>query len=82
MNKSELSSKVSAQAGLSKTVTETVLEALGEVVSDALASRDEVSLPGIGKFDTKERAARTGRNPQTGAALNIPAKSLSDAVNS
>lgn len=67
-----------------------VLSGLGSIAQSALQNGKEVSLPGIGKFKAAERAARTGRNPQTGEAIAIAAKnvvkfsvskSLSDALN-
>ena len=73
-----------------KSTIRAVLEQLSEIVSDALENGDEITLPGIGKLKVSERPARTGRNPQTGKAIEIaakkvvkyvPAKALSDAIN-
>ena len=75
MNKAELVGKVKP-AGASNAVAESVLDALGKVVQEALAKGDEVTLPGIGKLTVKSRAGRTGRNPATGATLAIPAKKV------
>jgi len=67
-----------------------VLESLADVTAGQLATEKEISLPGIGKLTTASKAARTGRNPRTGEAVQIPAstsvkfkaaKSLKDAVN-
>ena len=73
MNKSELVGKIKP-ANASVAVTESVLDALGSVVREELAKGGEVTLPGIGKLTVKQRASRTGRNPQTGATVEIPAK--------
>jgi DNA-binding protein HU-beta len=79
------------KAGLSKADTEKALKAFVDSVTDALQENDKISLVGFGTFSVGERAARTGKNPQTGAALQIPAakvpkfkagKALKDAVNS
>jgi DNA-binding protein HU-beta len=78
------------KAGLSKADTEKALKAFVDTVTDAMKSNDKISLVGFGTFSVGERAARTGKNPQTGAALQIPAakvpkfkagKALKDAVN-
>ncbi len=90
MNSDDLYSAVAAATGLSKAdAAKAVRTALGSI-KDALAGGDKVSLPGFGAFDVAERAARTGRNPQTGATIEIAAskgvrfkagKGLKDAVN-
>lgn len=89
MNQQELIRTVSEVAEVPKKDVERILKTLGEVVA-ANASDEEITLPGIGKFKPKTRAARTGRNPATGEELHIPAKvtlgfkpakSLSDALN-
>ena len=59
--------------GLSKKDTEATINSFVNVVSNALVNKDKVQLIGFGTFETRERAARTGKNPQTGEALNIPA---------
>ncbi|SKB92104.1 DNA-binding protein HU-beta [Lachnospiraceae bacterium] len=90
MNKTELIDAVAAKAELSKKDSEAVVKAFVDVVSEALAKGDKVQLVGFGTFEVGERAARTGRNPQTGAEITIPAsknpkfkagKALKDAVN-
>lgn len=53
---------------------ETFLSALGRIAQQSLADRDSLSLPGIGRLETKKRHARTGRNPRTGEPLTIPAR--------
>ena len=73
MNKAELIEKVRGVAGLSRSQAESAVdEALGAVMS-AVKAGDRVSLFGFGTFNPSARAARTGRNPQTGAAVKIPA---------
>jgi DNA-binding protein HU-beta len=89
MNKSELIEKMADAADISKTAAARALDALTDSVAVALKEGDTVSLIGFGTFSVKERAARTGRNPQTGAAIEIKAsktpafkagKALKDAV--
>lgn len=58
---------------ISKADMTAVVEGLSDIVHEQLARGDKITLPGIGKFTVAERAARTGRNPQTGEALEIPA---------
>lgn len=88
--KKELIDQLAERTQLPKNVTEKFIDALGEATQAALAAGEEVTLPGIGKLSVKERAAREGRNPQTGQTLTIPArkvpgftalKILKDAVN-
>lgn len=90
MNKSELVSAIAAKAELSKKDAEKALKAFEEVVTEELVKNEKVQLVGFGTFDVSERAAREGRNPQTGKAMPIPAskaprfkagKALKDAVN-
>jgi DNA-binding protein HU-beta len=90
VNKSELIDAIAASADLSKASAGRALDAVVEAVTGALKSGDSVSLVGFGTFSVKERAARTGRNPQTGAEIQIAAakvpsfkagKALKDAVN-
>lgn len=73
MNKTELISAIANETGLSKKDTEATINSFVNVVSTALESKDKVQLVGFGTFETRERAARTGKNPQTGEKLNIPA---------
>lgn len=89
MNKSELIDAIAANGGLSKADAGKALDATIASVTEALKSGDTVTLVGFGTFGVKERAARTGRNPQTGATLEIKAskvpsfkagKGLKDAV--
>ncbi len=89
MNKSELIAKIAEKAELSKKDAEKALNAFVDGVTEALVAGDKVVLVGFGSFETKKRAARKGKNPQTGAVINIPAttvpsfkvgKALKDAV--
>ena len=73
MNKKELVSAIAEKAEIKKVEAEATLNALIEVISEGLANGDEVTLFGLGKFEVRERAARNGRNPQTGEAISIPA---------
>jgi len=90
MNKSELIDAIAENSGLSKADSSRALDAVITSVSGALKDNDPVTIVGFGTFLVRQRAARTGRNPQTGAeiqiaAANVPAfkpgKALKDAVN-
>ncbi len=90
MNKSELIDAIAESADLPKAAAGRALDAVTETITKALQDDDSVSLVGFGTFSVKARAARTGRNPQTGEpieikAANIPSfkagKGLKDAVN-
>ncbi|MDD9150698.1 MULTISPECIES: HU family DNA-binding protein [unclassified Sporolactobacillus] len=73
MNKNELIQKVAEKTGIAKKDTEAVVnETLGEIIS-ALNKNEKVQFVGFGTFEVRERASRTGRNPQTGEAITIPA---------
>ena len=89
MNKSELSSQVAADVSLSRAAADTVIDAVFSTISDALAKGETVAIAGFGTFSIRARAARQGRNPQTGEPLTIaaskapafkPGKGLRDAV--
>ncbi len=89
MNKSDLIDAMAEAADVSKSAAGRALDALTDSVAVALKNGDTVSILGFGTFSVKERAARTGRNPQTGATIEIKAsktpsfkagKSLKDAV--
>ena len=73
MNKSELISEISEAAGLTKKDSEKALDAYIAAITKALKGGDKVQLVGFGTFEIRERAARTGRNPQTKQAIQIPA---------
>jgi len=76
MNQAELISNIAANSGQPKKVVESVLKCTGEEAQAALKNGDEVTLPGLGKLSVNKRAARTGRNPATGAEIDIPAKNV------
>ena len=89
MNKTELINAVAEQAELSKKDATNAVDAVFTTITDVLAEGDKVQLIGFGTFETSERAARTGRHPQTGEEIEIPAtvipkfkagKALKDAV--
>lgn len=73
MTKAELIDAVSGKAGVSKADTEKVLGAFFDQVVASVKKDDKVAWPGFGSFSQTKRGARTGRNPQTGAAVKIPA---------
>lgn len=73
MNKAELSAAVSEKTGLSKKDSEKALSAVLDAITEALVEGDKVQLVGFGVFEMKQREARLGRNPQTGAEIQIPA---------
>ncbi|MBO4925445.1 MAG: HU family DNA-binding protein [Clostridia bacterium] len=73
MNKTELVAALAGKAELSKKDAEKALNAFVEVVSDAMKAGDKVQLVGFGTFESKDRPARTARNPRTGEAVKIPA---------
>lgn len=90
MNKSELVAAMAAKADMSKKDAEKALKAFEDVVAEELSANGKVQLVGFGTFDVAERAAREGRNPQTGKTMSIPAskaprfkagKALKDTVN-
>lgn len=90
MSFENLKSAVAARAGLSKAETDQALTAFIEHLQTSLGQGDKINLPGVGQFEVADRAARQGRNPQTGEAIAIPAskavkfkpgKALKDAVN-
>lgn len=90
MNKTELVAEIAEKADLSKKDAEAAVRAFTDTVAAALKDGDKVQLVGFGTFEVSERAARTGRNPQTGKEMKIPAskapkfkagKALKDIVN-
>ena len=76
MNKSDLVSAIADNSGLSKADAARALEATTSAISGALAGGDSVAITGFGSFLVRARAARTGRNPQTGAEIQIAAKNV------
>lgn len=90
MNKADLIDKVAEATDMSKAAAARALDATIQAVTTAMANGEEVSLVGFGTFVVKDRPARSGRNPQTGATIQIaaakvpgfrPGKALKDAVN-
>ena len=90
MNKTDLVEVVALKTGMTKAAAEAAVKAVNEAITEALAAGDKVQLVGFGTYSVKERAAREGRNPQTGATMTIAAskspvftagKALKDAVN-
>ena len=90
MNKAELVAAIAEKAEISKKDSEAALKAFTDVVAEELKKGEKIQLLGFGTFEVAERAARTGRNPQTGAEMTIPAskapkfkagKALKDAIN-
>ncbi|MGA5483075.1 HU family DNA-binding protein [Pseudomonas siliginis] len=92
LTKDQLIADIAEAIDAPKTTARTALDQLGQgqIVADQLENGGEITLPGIGKLKVTERPARTGRNPSTGAAIEIPAKKviklvvakgLTDAVN-
>ncbi len=73
MNKLELVSAVAEQANLTKKDAEAAIKAMLGTIEDSLKKGEKVQLVGFGTFEVRERAARTGRNPQTGAEMKIAA---------
>jgi DNA-binding protein HU-beta len=76
MNKQELVAAMAAKAGLTKTDTEKALAAFVETTTETLAKKESIQLVGFGTFSISERAARKGRNPQTGKEIQIKAKNV------
>ncbi|MFP4110047.1 MAG: HU family DNA-binding protein [Desulfonatronovibrio sp.] len=90
MNKTELAAKLAERTGLTKAQAADALNGVIEIITDQMKDGDKVILTGFGTFSVGERAPRTGRNPQTGAEMTIPAarvpkfkagKVLKEAVN-
>ena len=76
MNKAELIAAVAEKAGLSKKDSEAAVTAALDAITAALEDGDKVQLVGFGSFEVKSRAARTGRNPKTKEAIDIPASKV------
>ncbi len=76
MNKTELVSALAEKASVSKKDAEKVLASFIDVVGDALKKGDKIQLVGFGTFETRKRAAREGKNPQTGAKIKIAATTV------
>ncbi len=89
MNKQELISKIAEKADISRKDATAALTALITSITEALKTGEKIAIPNLGTFEVRERAARTGKNPRTGEAVEIaakrlpafkPAKALKDAV--
>jgi DNA-binding protein HU-beta len=76
MNKAQLIDAIAAQAGLTKAGAKKALNATVGAITGALKKGDRVALVGFGSFSVSKRSARTGRNPQTGKEIKIPAKKV------
>ena len=76
MNKGDLVEKVAKECDLSKAAAENALNSILIAISGAVAKGDKVTLIGFGTFSVSKRAAREGRNPQTGKAMKIPSKKV------
>ncbi len=76
MNKAELIGLIAKDADISKRAAGDALNSFIKNISNALAKKDRVTLVGFGTFEVRMRKARKGRNPRTGATLNIPAKNV------
>jgi len=74
MNKTEFVDVVAEKAGMTKKETKVVVESVLEAIQEAVGEQKDVNLTPLGKFKVTERAARKGRNPQTGEEIQIPAK--------
>jgi DNA-binding protein HU-beta len=76
MNKTELVNTVAAQAELTQADAKKAVDALIQTIANTLAKEEKIQLVGFGTFEVRERAARTGRNPQTGEEIQIAASKV------
>ena len=76
MNKGQLKDAIAEAAGLSGADAERALDAVLDTITKTVAAGDKVTIPGFGTFERRERSARTGRNPQTGAEIQIAASKV------
>lgn len=74
MNKAELVGEVADRTGLTKKTSREAVDAVISAITDSLSREERVTLVGFGTFGVRQRKARTGRNPRTGATIQIPAK--------
>ncbi len=91
MNKEEMVSALTQKTGFTRRDSETALDAVFEIITDALSAGDKVQIVGFGVFEVKDRAPRVGRNPKVNVSVGIPArkrpvfrpgKTLKEAVDS
>ncbi|WP_029552162.1 HU family DNA-binding protein [Thermocrinis jamiesonii] len=76
MTKAELVSAIAKGAGITKKQADAALKAAVAAISDALKKGERVAIPGFGIFSVRQRASRKGRNPRTGAVIEIPARKV------
>jgi len=76
MNKQELVDAIATKAGMTKKDADAILSAVTEVIMEAVADGDKVTLVGFGTFEPRDRQAREGRNPSTGKPITIPATTV------
>jgi len=90
MNTSDLIEKIATENGVTKVAAKAILDGVLKAIADSAVAGEEVNLPGFGKFKVKESPAREGRNPSTGASIQIaaskkvsfmPAKAFKDRLN-
>jgi DNA-binding protein HU-beta len=76
MNKNQIIDNLAGKTGLTKKDIEAIVNGLFDEISDALKNKDKVQFVGFGTFETRERSSRSGRNPQTGETIEIPASTV------
>ncbi len=76
MNKNQIIDNISENTGLTKKDVEAVVNGLFDEITTALQNKDKVQFVGFGTFETRERSSRSGRNPQTGETIEIPASTV------
>lgn len=76
MNKAELVDQVAEKTGATKADTNKFIDAFAEVLTSGLQKKERIAVPPLGVFDTSDRKARKGRNPQTGEEISIPATTV------
>jgi integration host factor subunit beta len=76
MNKSDLVLEVARTAGVDRVASETIVTAVFDQITEALVKGERVELRGLGTFEVRRRPARVGRNPKTGAAVEVPARKV------
>ena len=76
MNKSGLAKHLAGRTGITKAAAKDTVDGVFEVIGEALANGEDVRLPGFGTFGTRERPARTARNPRTGVSISVAASTV------